>query len=199
MNASRHTGPARHGIQRRTSAMSDDEAKLPMKPLELLMLAVVALMLHLSSLYSYLLFHSVVEILRVVVLFGVFVLAWHSRQWSRNSFLTFVGISCVFVGSLELLHALAYKGMGVFLGYDANLPTQLWVAFRYLESCSLLVAILLTDKRFNPAVAFGSYLLITAAISVAIFSGAFPDCFVEGKGLTTFKITSEYVISGLLL
>ena len=179
--------------------MSDKDEQLSMKPLELLMLAVVALMLHLSSLYSYLLFHSVVEILRIVVLFGVFMLAWHSRRWSQNSFLTFVGISCVFVGSLELLHALAYKGMGVFQGYDANLPTQLWVAFRYLESISLIVAALLIDKRFNPAVAFGSYALITAAIAIAIFSGVFPDCFVEGKGLTTFKIASEYVISGLLL
>ncbi len=179
--------------------MSDKAEKLTMKPSELVMLGVIALMLHLSSLYSYLLFHSVVEILRVVVLFGVFVLAWHSRRWSQNSFLTFVGISCVFVGSLELLHALAYKGMGVFEGYDANLATQLWVAFRYLESISLLVAALLIDRRFSPAVVFGSYSLVTTAIAIAIFSGVFPDCFVEGKGLTTFKIASEYVISGLLL
>ncbi len=180
--------------------MSDKEEKLPMKPLELLMLAVVVLMLHLSSLYSYVLFHSMLEIARTVVLFCIFVLAWHSRRWSQNSFLTLVGISCVFVGFLELLHTLAYKGMGVFQGYDdSNLPAQLWVAFRYLESISLLVAALLIDKRFNPAVAFGSYSLITTAIAIAIFSGAFPDCFVVGKGLTTFKIASEYVISGFFL
>ena len=187
------------GIQRRSTAMSDNEAKLLMGPLELLMLAVVTLILHLSSLYSYLLFHSIVEISRIVVLFSVFVLAWHSRRWLQNSYLTFVGISFVFVGSLELLHTLAYKGLEVFQGHDSNLPTQLWIAFRYLESISLLVAALLIDKRFSPAVAFGSYSLITAALIIAIFFGAFPDCFIEGRGLTTFKIVSEYVISGLSL
>jgi PAS domain S-box-containing protein len=79
------------------------------------------------------------------------------------------------------------------------LPAQLWVAFRYLESLSLLVAALLIGKRFSPAVAFISYSLVTTAVAIAIFFGAFPDCFVEGKGLTTFKIGSEYVIAGLFL
>jgi hypothetical protein len=177
--------------------MTEKERDLLNGVLQLFALAVAILALHLSSLYSYLFFHSLVEISRIVVIFGVFVLAWHSRRWSQNGYLTFVGIAYLFVGFLELLHALAYKGMGVFQGYDANLPTQLWVAFRYLESISLLVAAFLIDKRISPAVAFGGYSLITTAIAIAIFSGTFPDCFVEGKGLTTFKIESEYIISGL--
>jgi hypothetical protein len=34
------------------------------------------------------------------------------------------------VSFLDLIHTLAYKGMGVFPGFDANLPTQLWIAAR---------------------------------------------------------------------
>ena len=179
--------------------MSDKERKLLIEPLELTALAAVLILLHLSSLYSYLFFHSLVEILRIAVIFAVFVLAWHSRRWSQNSYLTFVGISYLFIGSLELLHTLAYKGMGVFQGYDANLPTQLWIAFRYLESISLIVAAFFIDRRMRPVAVFCGYSLITTALAIGIFRGAFPDCFVEGEGLTTFKIGSEYAISGLFL
>lgn len=179
--------------------MSDEDAELLAKPTELLVLAVVVLGLYLSGRYSYILFHSAVEICRVVVLFSGFVLTWHSRRWSQNSSLTFLGISFVFIAFLALLHTLAYKGMGVFPDYDANLPTQLWIASRYLESISMLVALLMFGRRFSPAIVFGGYFLVTTAISAAIFLGPFPDCFVEGKGLTTFKIVSEYVISGLFL
>lgn len=32
------------------------------------------------------------------------------------------------------------------------------------------------------------------AMATAIFMGVFPDCYVEGKGLTPFKIVAEYVV-----
>jgi len=157
--------------------------------------AIVAL--YLVSRANYLLFHSLVEVFRVVVLFGVFVIAWHSRRWSNETYIVFIGIVFLAVGFLELLHALAYQGMGVFDDHDANLPTQLWIATRYLESASLFVAPFLVGRRFHGGVAFAVYAAITAALTATIFSGAFPDCFVTGQGQTPFKIASEYVIGAL--
>ena len=155
--------------------------------------------LHVASLYNYVLFHALVEVCRVVVLFGVFVLAWHSRRWSNNDYIVFIGISFVFVAFLELLHALAYKGMGVFDAHDANLPTQLWIAARYLESLSFIAAALVVGRQWNPTATFLTYAALTAATTAAIFAGLFPDCFIEGQGQTPFKIASEYVISGLFV
>ncbi len=96
--------------------------------------------LYLSSLYNYLLFHSLVELSGVVVACGVFMLAWNSRRFLDNNYLLFIGIAYLFVACLDLVHTLAYKGMNIFRGYDANLPTQLWIAARYMESLSLLIA-----------------------------------------------------------
>lgn len=155
--------------------------------------------LYLTGAYSFLLFHSIAETLRIVVLFGVFVLTWHSRHWSKNNYIVLIGISYLFVASLELLHALAYKGMGVFVGYDANLPTQIWIALRYLESISFIIAPLVIDRRLSLPVTFAGYLAVTVAVAAAIFGGIFPAAFVEGQGLTPFKINSEYVISALFL
>jgi hypothetical protein len=43
-----------------------------------------------------------------------------------------MGVSSVFVSLIEILHTLTFKGLGVFPAGGANLPTQLWIAFRYL-------------------------------------------------------------------
>jgi PAS domain S-box-containing protein len=163
------------------------------------MLAWLALLggLHLCSRFSYPLFHSLVEIVRVAALVSVALLAWHTRLWARNGYLLFVGLGFPFVAVLELVHALAYKGMGVFPNYSADLPTQFWIAFRYLEGVSMLLAPLLLGRTFRPAAVLLGFFLVTAGLSAAIFRGTFPACYVEGQGLTSFKIISEYLISSL--
>jgi signal transduction histidine kinase len=151
--------------------------------------------LYASSLYSYLLFHSLLELFNVLTAFVIFVLAWHTRRIQDNRYLLFIGISCLSSGTLNLAHALAYKGMGIFSGYSADLPTQLWIAFRYVASLSFLMAPFFLRRSFHAGKIHAAYWLITIALLVAIFSGRFPACFIEGSGLTTFKIASEYVIA----
>ena len=162
-------------------------------------LAVVIALLHLTANYSFLLFHTLIESIRIVVLGGIFVLAWHSRRWSENNFLLVLGIGSIFVAGLEMLHTLSYKGLGLFPGYDANLPTQFWIAFRYLESVSLLLAAL-SIRRKSPPPAHrlaAAYAIASITLAAAVFGGQFPDCFIDGSGLTDFKVYSEFVIIGL--
>jgi signal transduction histidine kinase len=162
--------------------------------------ALVLLTLYLSSLYSYLLFHVLVELFSIAVAWGIFMVVWNSRRFHDNGYLVFVGISLVFVGLLDLVHALAYKGMNVFPGYDANLPTQLWIATRYLESLSLLIAPLYLYRRLRTGLIFACYAAVTALLLLSMFYWqVFPGCYVEGSGLTPFKRISEYAISSILL
>jgi signal transduction histidine kinase len=155
--------------------------------------------LYLSSLYNYLLFHSLAELFSVIIAVGVFAIAWNSRRFLENNYLLFLGIAYLFVGSLDLVHTLAYKGMNIFPGFGANLPTQLWIATRYLEAVSLLLAPWFLNRRFNPAAMFAGYSLAFVLLLLSIFYWKiFPLCFVEGVGLTPFKRMSEYVICGLL-
>ena len=104
--------------------------------------------LYLTSLYNYLLFHSLAEIFSIVIAFSIFVLAWNYRNIIDNNYLIFLGIAYLFVGFIDIIHTLAYAGMGVFRGFGANLPTQLWIIARSLESISLLLAcFMLTIRR----------------------------------------------------
>mgnify|MGYP000066165052 CR=1 FL=1 len=155
--------------------------------------------LALTATYSYLLFHSLAEIFSVVIAWGVFMVAWNSRSFRVNNYLTFLGPAFLFVGLLDLLHALSYSGMNVFVGYDANLPTQLWIAARYVHAISFLVAGFHISRRPNLPLVLAVYGAVTGLLLLLIFRwSVFPVCFVEGQGLTPFKVYSEYAICAIL-
>ncbi len=166
---------------------------------EILLIIILIPLFYLISSQDYLLFHTIVELISIIVAFSLFSIAWNSRQFSRNNYLLFLGISFFFIGSIDLLHTISYKGMNIFLNYDSNLPTQLWISARYLESISLIAASYFIKKKFNINLLLTVYFLVFIIINFLIFNRLFPVCFVEGVGLTVFKKVSEYIISIFLL
>jgi signal transduction histidine kinase len=156
--------------------------------------------LYLTSFYSYLLFHSLIELFTIIVAAGIFVITWNARRLLSNNYLLFVGIASIFIALLDLLHTLAYKGMGVFAGDTSNLATQLWIAARYLQGFSLLIAPFFFTRRLKVPLQMAAYALVTALLLLSIFYWkVFPTAFDQATGLTAFKIISEYVISFLFL
>jgi len=153
----------------------------------------------LLSTYSYLLFHSIAEVISIVISGGIFFIGWNSRKYMKSSFFLIVGSSFLFISVIDLFHTLSYSGMNIFLNYDANLPTQLWIAARYWQSVSYLLASLAINKKVNASYLMGSGIIIISILFYTIFMGLFPTCFVEDVGLTPFKIISEYVIDSILL
>jgi PAS domain S-box-containing protein len=170
------------------------------KYLYLLFGILVLLGLYLSSLYNYLLFHSLAEIFSIVIACGIFMIAWNSRRFLDNNYLLLIGIAYLFVGGFDLIHTLAYKGMNIFQGYETNLPTQLWISARYMESLSLLIAPLFLRRKLKVNLVFLTYAAASTLLLLFIFYwDIFPTCFIEGIGLTPFKKISEYIISLIFL
>ncbi len=160
----------------------------------LLWLPIIAGLYWLSE-TNYLLFHGLAEIFSVIIACCIFIISWNSRRFSTQPYLLLVGIGYLFVAILDLFHTFSYKGLSVFPGYGADLPTQLWIAARYLESLTFLAALYAFRKRFKLTAVFGGYILITFLIFAAIFRWKiFPAAYIEGNGLTPFKILSEYLI-----
>jgi len=147
---------------------------------------------------SYLLFHSLVETTVLAVAVVVFAMSWSLRSIVPDSYATLVGLGLLCVALIQLLHLLAYKGMGVFPDADADLPTQLWIAARALTVATFLAAPFCGGGRtMHTSLAVGSFVLVTFLLLATIFWwDVFPACYVEGAGLTTFKVVSEYVIAG---
>jgi PAS domain S-box-containing protein len=156
--------------------------------------------LYLTTFHSYLLFHVLAEGFSITVGAAIFMLAWNSRRFARNPYLLLLGVAYLCVSALDLVHTLAYKGMGVIPEAGGNFATQLWIGARYVEALSLLIAPLFIGRRLRGDVTFIAYVGVFALIVASVFLwGVFPVCLVEGAGLTPFKKISEYVISLVLL
>lgn len=162
----------------------------------------ITVILYLSSLPNYLLFHSLAELFSIIIAAGVFIIAWHSKAYQENRFLTYLGIAYLFIAALDLFHTLSYKGMEIFTDYDFY-ANQVWIATRYMESTTLFFILLFIDRRGDTeryGLIFTLYSIATVAILLSIFVfRVFPVCFVEGQGLTPFKKISEYIISSILV
>jgi PAS domain S-box-containing protein len=176
------------------------ELRKPGWYLSILVGAIIFAGLYFASWYTYLLFHSIAEVFSILVAFSIFIIAWNARRFLDNSYFIFIGIAFLFVGAVDLAHTLVYPGMGVLPGYGTNEAAQLWLVARYIQGLSLLLAPLFIGRRLRAKWLFLGYGVATALLLVSIFYWQnFPVCFVEGTGLTLFKIISEYIISLLLL
>lgn len=166
---------------------------------------VLAALAALAGLYAlnlthFLLFHFTAELFSIAVAFSVFGLTWAARDRLEDGGLLLIGISYLFVGGVDLLHTLSYKGTGLFPGYDADLPTQLWLIARGLETVSLLLGLHFLERR----VPYRSAALIYGVVTIGLVLTAvplrvFPTAYVAGEGLTPFKIVTEYVLSAALI
>ena len=145
------------------------------------------------SRFDYLLFHGLVETVSMVVATSIFFLAIHAREHMENPALRLLGVGFVFIALVNLLHTLAYKGMGVFPDHGANLATQLWIVLRLMSAGTFLLAPLLLERRVDLLPATGVYAALTTVLLWAVFTGHFPVCYVEGQGLTPFKVWMEFV------
>ena len=183
------------------TAMRDQTADIPAGwPTRAAAFAAVLLAtagLYWMSRWNYLLYHSLVEMVAVVIGWTIFVVVWNTRRYVRDAGLTILGISFLFVAIVDLLHTLAYEGMGVLDAGGPNRATQLWIAARYLEAGGMVAAALLLRHMDRP-LTVAAFTLVAGLISIllvaAVFTGIFPDSFVPGAGLTRFKVVSEYAI-----
>ena len=156
-------------------------------------------LIYLTSFYSFLLFHTLIELITIVIGSTIFILTWNTRRRTENHYVVFIGIAFLFVSIIDLVHTLSYKGMNLFVGFDANLPTQLWIAARTLQAFSFLTALLFLHRKIRAYPVLAGFSVVTAGLLASIFFRIFPDCYIEGNGLTQFKIVAEYVISLILI
>jgi PAS domain S-box-containing protein len=161
----------------------------------------VILILYFISIENYLLFHSFVEIFGVVVACVIFTIAWNLRTRVSNNYILLLSYAFVFISLLEIIHTFSYKGINIYLNNStANLATQMWIAARYMESITFLIAPYFIGRKIKQPLIISLYALATTFIILSIFYlHIFPVCYDELTGLTSFKKISEYIISILFL
>lgn len=145
-------------------------------------------------------FHTVIELLAIVVAFTVFIITWNAKKVLDNQYLYFVGIAYLFIGSLDLLHTLTFSGLNLING-EAFYANQFWIATRGLEALTLVGGFffLSSKRKINADLLFFGFLSVSVLIILSIlYWHTFPVCYIKGEGQTQFKIVAEYVIIAVL-
>lgn len=152
------------------------------------------------SFVHYLWFHTLAEMFAIVAGITLYLVARASLVFTRNLFLLFLAQGFFWAACIDTVHMLAYKGMGLIPGDDANPATQLWLLARLLEAATLLLApFYLGGGEHRRGISFWLMAAYAATGLVLVFAGLAPVAFVEGVGLTPFKVATEYLIILMLI
>lgn len=143
---------------------------------------------------NFLLFHTLAELFSIVVAFATAVVAWYSRDWIGRNYLLLLGAGQFFVGCIDIVHTLGYKGILVFETNGGNLSSQLWLSARALEASTFLLAVWAPQRRYNVGFVFAGLLVATVALVAAVFVKVWPATFIEGVGVTPVKTAAEFAL-----
>lgn len=116
---------------------------------------------------SYALVHLLTELTSIAVYTGVFMVAWNTRKTIENGYILVVAMAGLYVAGLDTLHSLTYSGVFPVPAGSADLPQQLWLAARYLQAVSLLVAPVFAGRRVSAA----RVLVVFGALAAGILGG----------------------------
>jgi signal transduction histidine kinase len=167
---------------------------------QLVIMPLLFAVLILIAQWNYLLFHTLAELISIVVAGLIYVLGTQTHEYSRDNFLLSLGSGYLFIAILNIFHTLTYFGMGVFPDQSANVATQFWLAYRLLTAITLLIAPIYSRREIPLTLTLVGYIFWTGlSIASILWLGIFPASFVTGEGLTLFKIYTEYLIIILLL
>lgn len=147
---------------------------------------------------NFLLFHTLAELFSIVVAFAAAVVAWYSRDWVGRNYLLLLGVGQFFVGGIDVVHTLGYKGLAIFPNNGGNLSSQLWLSARTLEASTFLLAVWMPQRRYNVGVLLASLSGIMLLLLAAVFGNLLPATFVDGVGVTPAKTVWELALVALL-
>jgi diguanylate cyclase (GGDEF)-like protein/PAS domain S-box-containing protein len=153
----------------------------------------------------FLFWHSVVEMMCVVIAMLVFVTGYHAILSARSGAVALLGIAFLGVGLLDFMHAFSYAGMPAPFGANTQDKSMLlWLCARSLAALALLLyAVLpgthaLAANRKRAAVA-----LLAGAVALLLYAllrwpERMPVLYLPGVGLSAAKIGWERAIVALL-
>jgi PAS domain S-box-containing protein len=154
---------------------------------------------------SYLLFHNIAEFFSIMVSLSIFGVGWHTYRQSKDRHALFLSAAFLSIGLMDFMHTMAGAAMPAFITPNStNKSAQFWIAIRFVSALAFLVSAHVYKERqisWLPKAAVSKTTLLVAALAVPalIFIGItfypshIPAAFVEGVGLTAFKIYSEYL------
>ena len=150
--------------------------------------------------------HTAAETFSIVVSMLIFGLAWNAYGSDRPGNIMVMGCAFLAIGLIDFGHMLSFAGMPDFVtAANPEKAINFWLAARMLSSLTLLAVALrpwqpLANINTRFTLLFGSLGITALVYWIGLFhADAWPRTFIEGQGLTSFKVATEYLISAILV
>ena len=150
-------------------------------------------------------FHIALETVSIALAMLVFAITWNAYRAERVRNVLIIGCGLGAAGVMDFVHTLSFAGMPDFVTpAGPEKAINFWLAARLLTALTLVVAAVLPWRPLvyprTRWLVLGSCFLVVA---VVVWAGLFhqqwwPRTFVDGAGLTPFKIGAEYAIVAVL-
>jgi diguanylate cyclase (GGDEF)-like protein/PAS domain S-box-containing protein len=150
---------------------------------------------------AFVLLHTVVELLAIVVAMLVFITGYRAILSARKGAVVLLGVAFFGVGLLDFLHTISYVGMPDAL--SANTPHKsmfFWLLARMLAATALLLYASVSSvsevTTLRRRLTLASMLAMVAALGTVglLWPERVPALFIPGQGLTPLKIGLEWLI-----
>ncbi len=143
---------------------------------------------------NYLAFHTVAELISIVIAFTALIVAVTSRKFTRNNHIIFISILFGWCAAVDLFHTLNYRGMSLWIQDNGNAGIQFWIVARSMQALGLLIAPVFLVRRVSEGMTHFVLASITGLFTWLILAESFPEMYVSETGLTATKIAAEIVI-----
>lgn len=150
--------------------------------------------------------HIFAETFSVIVTMLVFFLVFSTPSRVRSGNHIILASAFLAVGLLDVAHTLSYPGMPDFVTPgNTEKAIFFWLAARYVVAITLLIMALLQWKNLTIRINRYWLLLVSLVFTTFVYwiglyhQDFLPRTFIEGQGLTSFKVWAEYGIITVLL
>ena len=155
---------------------------------------------------NYVIIHLILDMLIIVMSFTISIQAWMVFPHTLSNYRFWIGALFLTVGSLELLHAVTYKGMPFFLSESSPYKaTWFYIVNRVTQAIGLLFIVMSKERMVTPQWRRLSYALALVYVSfwsIVIFYPVklLPELVLDEIGTTRLKDSLQYlaIVSQLL-
>jgi PAS domain S-box-containing protein len=151
--------------------------------------------------------HVALETFAIVVAIMVFGITWNAYTPGHSANTQILAAGFLLVGLLDFGHMFSFRGMpDLVTPSGPEKAIQFWLAERFAVAIILLVVALrawqrpLTEDWTRHLLLLGSLTLAALVYWQVLYHPEFwPRTFIEGQGLTPFKIAAEYAVVLMLV
>jgi PAS domain-containing protein len=140
-----------------------------------------------------------VEIFAITVSILILIFVWLSKRYISNGYLIVLGGYYGVVALMDVFHTLTFRGMNILPWSTVNFSPDFWLSARLLEGVALVIAPLAIKSNPNLYKVLLGFIAAALLLAGTIYFEFLPTSYVEGVGLTPFKIDAEYLIIALMI